>query len=151
MIPGLNFKVVPVLPPTSKDNTDFDGNTYIDTQGIGDGVMFLIACGSLAAAVGSTAEGSAPKIEECDTAGGSYTDVTGAALAAAIAGTKDGKVYGIYVNLRKTHKRFMRVNAPHVGNGSATQSYLCIMALAFGQQTAPQVAADMGLEELIIA
>lgn len=150
MNPGLNLKVVNLLPPCSKDNGDFDGNTYVDTFGL-DAILFLITTGSLAAAVGSTAEANAPKVVECDTTGGQYTDVTGAALADAIAGTEDNKSFGIYVNLRKTHKRYMKVDPPHVGNGSGTVSYLDIKALCFGPQVSPQSAADMGLEELVEA
>jgi len=151
MIEALNFKAVPVLPPVSKDNGDFDGNAVYDTQGIGDGILFLIQCGSLAAAVGSTAETDPLKITECDTDDGEFTDITGAELAAAIAAGKDGKVYGIFVSLRKTHKRFMKVDPPHVGSGTGTSSWIAILALGFGPQIAPQTAADMGLEELVLA
>lgn len=145
----LNVKITNCLSPQGVDNTAFANNAAVDTQGLTD-LLFLIECGALAAAIGSTAATAALKIEEGDTVGGSYTDVTDAALAAAIAGTKDNKLYAIRVNLRKTHKRFMRVNAPTAGNGSGTVSYLSIKAIGI-PDIAPKNAADMGLEELVLA
>ena len=145
----LDLKFTQLLAPTPKDNGDFDGNTYIDTQGL-DAVLFLISTGDLAAAIGSTAEGNAIKIEECDTAGGTYTDVTDAALADAIANDEDNLMFAIFVNLRKTHKRYMRVNAPHAGDGTGTDSLLNIIALGV-PNIGPTSAAEMGLTELITA
>ena len=141
------IKFTQCLAPTPKDNGDFAGNAAVDTRGLKE-LAFLIETGDLAAAVGSTAEGNALKIEECDTEGGSYTDVTGAALADAIAADEDNKMFGIVVDLKKSHKRFMRVNAPHAGDGSGTDSLLSVVALGVPDQS-PVNAADAGLEELI--
>ncbi|HSV42992.1 MAG TPA: hypothetical protein VLJ10_00415 [Candidatus Bathyarchaeia archaeon] len=151
MIEQLVISVVSALPPVSKDNGDFDGNAVIDTHGIKTGVLYLIQCGSLAAAVGSVAEANAIKIQECDTVDGEFTDIEGAALSGPIAGDKDGKIYGVFVNLRKSHKRYQKVAAPHVGDGSGTASLLSILALQIDPQIAPESAADFGLEELVLA
>jgi len=144
------LKFTQCLAPTSVDNTDFAGNTYVDTLGLG-AVMFLISTGDLAAAIGSTAEGTAPLVEECDTTGGSYTAVTGAALADAIADTEDNSLFAIFVDLTKSHKRYMQVQAPHAGDGSATLSLLEIIAIGFPSDQMPHNAAGMGLTELIEA
>jgi hypothetical protein len=139
-----------LVPPQGVDNTTYARNTYIDTQGLA-GVMFVVQSGLLAAAVGSTTASAALKIEECDTTSGSFTDVTGAALSVAIPATADDKVYGIFIDLRKTHKRYMQFNAPTAGNGSATTSLLTVLAIGFPKDTAPASASAMGLAELIEA
>lgn len=149
MIEALNEKVVVLLPSQLKNDGDFADNGYIDTARYGHlKVEFLV--GTLDAAIGSTAEGTAPKLEECDTSGGSYTDVTDAALADAIAATEDDKIFAICYDLNKTHKRFVRVNAPHAGAGT-TGCNLCIIGRLTKPQRSPGDAADMGYEELINA
>ena len=151
MIPeAQNTKKILLLPPQLKDNGDFAGNTYVDVSGWGY-AEFIMLIGTLDAAVGSTAEGNAVKLEECDTAGGTYTDVTDAALADAIGATEDDSLFQIDVNLTdKTHKKYMRVNAPHAGDGTngANMAILCILSKP---QIAPATAAERGLAEHIIA
>jgi hypothetical protein len=148
----LKFKTV--TPPQLKDDGDFAGNTYYDTQGLA-AILFLLAVGTTdvaaGAAIGSTAEATAPLVEECDTTGGSYTAVTGAALANAIQYNEDDKLFGIYVDLTKTHKRYMQIQAPHSAAGAVNGSNLAILAVGFPLDESPRNAAGMGLEELIEA
>jgi len=148
----LKFKTV--TPPQIKDDGDFAGNTYYDTQGLG-AMLFLLMVGTtdVAAgdAIGSTAEGTAPLVEECDTTGGSYTAVASAALADAIQYNEDDKLFGIYVDLTKTHKRYMQVQAPHSAAGAVNGSNLAILAIGFPVDESPRCAAGMGLTELIEA
>jgi len=143
-----------VLPPQLADDGDFAGNTYIDTLGLG-GILFLFATGTtdVAAgdAIGSTAEGTAPKLEECDTTGGSYTAVADAALADSIQYDEDDKLFGIFVDLARTHKRYMQVTAPHTAAGAVNGSNLAIIAIGFPSDQMPKSAAGMGLAELIEA
>jgi len=147
ILKAARFKTV--TPPQIKDNGDLAGNTPIDTLGLG-AVLFLIITGTIDAALGSTAEGTAPLVEECDTSGGSYTAVTGAALADAIADTEDDSIFGIFVDLTKTHKRYMRPQAPHAGDGTNGVN-ACILAIGFPSDQLPRSAAEMGLAELIEA
>ena len=149
MIDVQKQKMVLALPSQLKDDGDFAGNACVDTSGFGH-VRFLFAVGTLDIAIGSTAEGNAPKIEECDTSGGSYSDVTDAALADAIAADEDDSFFAIDVDLLKTHKRYMRVNAPHAGDG-AVGANLCIIAILSDPQIAPDNAAEQGLVEHISA
>jgi len=148
----IKFKTV--TPPQIKDNGDFAGNVHIDTVGMSS-ILFLLAVGTtdVAAgdAIGSTAEGTAPLVEECDTSGGTYTAVTEAALADAIQYNEDDKLFGIYVDLTKSHKRYMRVQAPHSAAGAVNGSNLAIIALGFPLDESPRNAAGMGLVELIEA
>lgn len=138
-----------LLSPQLKDNGDFSSNGYVDTAGW-NRVRFLFITGAIDAAIGSTAEGNAPKIEECDTSGGSYSDVDDAALADAIANDEDDSLFAIDVDLRKSHKRYMRVNTPHAGDG-ATGCYLAILAILSEPQVAPVSASERGFAEQIEA
>lgn len=150
MIDMDNVKHVLLTPPQLKDNGDLASNTYVDTAGFGH-VRFLIATGAIDAALGSTAETAAPKIEECDTTGGTYTAVSGAALAAAIPDTGGSKLYAIDVDLTKSHKRYMQVNAPHAGDGTNGVT-ACIQAiLSHPIGNTPATAAERGLTEHIKA
>jgi hypothetical protein len=145
-----NLKFALLTPPQLKDNGDLASNTYVDTAGFGH-VRFLIATGAIDAALGSTAETAAPKIEECDTTGGSYTDVSGAALADAIADTEDSSLFAIDVDLTKSHKRYMQVNAPHAGDGTAGVTACIIAILSRPIGNTPATAAECGLAERIKA
>jgi hypothetical protein len=143
------LKFALLLPPISANDANFGGNTYVDTQGWSH-VRFLFTTGALAAGVGSTAAGTAPLIEECDTTGGSYTAVSSAALADAISDSEDDSMFAIDVDLTKSRKRYMRVQAPDAGAGACL---LCIHAIlskkdsgAFGG-----AAAESGLAEKISA
>ena len=138
-----------LVPPQLKDNGDFAGNTYFDTQGLA-AVLALLHVGALDIAVGSTAEDAAPFLEECDIVDGTYTAITGAALSAVISATDDNKLFGIHVDLTKTHKRYLRINAPHSGDGTAGAN-LSAIAIGFPADVMPNSAAAMGLEELIEA
>jgi len=143
------LKLAQVLPPQVKNNGAFANNTYADVSEAAE-ALFLFQYGASDVAVGSGDDTTAPFIEECDTTGGSYTPVTGAALAAVLSATDDNELHAIRVNLKKTHKRYMRVNAPTAGNNStgANLSILCIL----GQIARSTLdAAGMGLTELVEA
>ena len=141
----LKFKLC--LPPISATGAAFAGNTYVDTQGLG-AILFLLTTGTIGADIGSTLATTPPLVEECDTVDGDYTAVTGAALADVIADTEDDTMWGIYVDLTKTHKRYMQVQAPTAGTGA---SILGIHAIGFPLDESPRNAAGMGLTELIEA
>ena len=141
------LKFTALLPTEKfKNNGAFGGNTYADTLGL-SAILFLIDIGTTDVIVGSGGTAAALKIEECDTTGGSYTDVTGAALAAVISATGDSKLRGIFVDLSKSHKRYMQ--APTAGN--STGANLNITAIGFPSDQMPKSAAEMGLTELIEA
>lgn len=147
-----NSKSTLMLPPQLKNDGDFVGNLYIDTAGYEGGLLrvkFLV--GTVDAAIGSTAETAAPKLEECDTTDGTYTDITGAALADAIEATEDDKIFCIDVDLDKIHKRYIEVDPPHAGAGT-TGCNLCIIGELYGPSGAgPDAAAEQGFAEHITA
>ena len=144
-----DLKVVTVLPPQLKNNGAFAGNTYVDTHKAGS-CRFLFLVGETDAAVGSTDAAHALKIEECDTTNGQYTDVENAALSAVIAANDDNLNFAIDIDLRKTHKRYMRPNAPTADN-QTTGCNLTILAILGDLEVAPDSAAERGLEEHIHA
>ncbi len=149
MIEVQNQKIAILTPPQIKDNGDLAGNTYVDTAGWNHlRVLFII--GTLDIGLGSTAEGTAPFIEECDTTGGGYTAVTDAALADAIGALEDDKLFAIDIDLTKSHKRYMQVNAPHAGDGTNGVN-AAIIAILSRPEIGPMTAAQMGLAEHITA
>ncbi len=149
MIEVQNQKLAILTPPQLKDAGALTGNTYVDTAGWNHlRVLFII--GALDIGLGSTAAGTAPKIEECDTTGGSYTDVSSAALADAIGALEDDKLFAIDVDLTKSHKRYMQVNAPTAGDGT-TGVNAAIIAILSRPDIGPKNAAEQGLEELVAA
>lgn len=146
ILKALKFKLC--LPPISATGAAFAGNTYADTQGLG-AILFLLTAGTIGADIGSTLVTTPPLIEESDTIGfESPTDVTNAELADVIADTEDDTMWGIYVDLTKSHKRYMKVQAPTVDTGA---SILGIHAIGFPLDESPRNAAGMGLTELIEA
>lgn len=58
---------------------------------------------------------SALKIQECDTTGGTYTDITGADFSVAPAtlplGTDDGGIFRVSIDLNRWRKRYKKVVA----------------------------------------
>ena len=151
MIEIQNTKVGIMLPPQVKNNDDFDSNTYIDTAGFGHlRILFITGVITASSPIGSTAEGTAPLVEECDTVGGSYTVVTDAALADAIADDEDSKIFAIDITLIRSHKRYMRVQAPHSGDGTPGAA-LAIIGILSKPEIGPVNAGGQGLEEHITA
>lgn len=149
MIPVQNQKVVLCVQPQTKDNGAYAGQAYVDTAGWGH-VRFLFAVGPGDIASGSTLITTPPLIEECETTGGSYTAVTGAALAAAISASDDGNMRAIDIDLTKAHKRYMQVQSMVAGDGTAG-GCLCVIAILSKPEVMPVTAAAMGLAELINA
>jgi len=149
MNPIETIKIKQLVPPQIKDNGAFDGNTYVDTSGWNKlRIAFIV--GTLDIAVGSTSADAAPFVEECDTTGGSYTAVTDAALSAVIGAGDDDKNFAIDIDLTKTHKRYMQVNAPTAGDGT-NGANMTIIALLSRPAISPVSAAEQGFEEIISA
>jgi hypothetical protein len=144
-----DLKAKIITPPQLKNNGAFASNTYFDTAGVGASLVLIVA-GVIDAIIGSTDTAHALKVEECDTTDGTYSDVSGAALSAVIAATDDGKMYGIHIDHAKTHKRYMRVNAPTAGNGT-TGCNAAIVVIQNPLDESPGSAAKMGMAEFIQA
>lgn len=136
-----------LVPPQLKDDGDLAGNTYFDTAGMA-AVLVLGIVGTTDTALGSTAEGTAPYLEECDTTNGTYTKITGSDLAAVLAATDDSTLVGWFVDRASTRKRYLEINAPHAGNGTTGCNFAAI-AIGIPEGNLPITAAGCGLKELI--
>jgi len=148
MNPVENSKIVILVPPETKNNGAFTTNNYVDVSGFSD-ALFLFAMGTTDVIVGSTDTSTPPLIEECDTTDGSYTAVTDAELSAVIGAGDDDKLFGIFVDLRKTHKKYMRVQAPTAGD--STSAAMCILCILSSPAKTPETDAAAGFEERIFA
>ena len=138
-----------MVQPELKDNGAFTNKTYFDTQGL-SGLLILFIMGQLDIGMGSDAATTPPKLEECDETGGTYSAITAAALSACPVTADDGKMYGIFVDLTKTRKRYIQVDDPVAGDGSAGVA-ACVLGIGFPSDVMPRSAAEMGLAELISA
>jgi len=132
-----------MTPIQLKDNGDLASNTYIDTDGYRE-LSVLLITGTIDAAIGSTAETTAPYLEECDTTDGTYTSFS-CQLAAAIADTKSNKLYRFNVMLDGSRKRYIQINAPHAGDGT-TGVYAAAVGELFGPNVEPNTDALRGLD-----
>lgn len=136
-----------LVPPQLKDNGAPAGITYLDTAAGGIGWSHL-RCRII---IGTTdiATTAAPKMQECDTTDGTYTDITGAALADAISDTEDDGVFAIDVDLTKSHKRYIKCLLT-MGDGTTGTNLSVLGTLSRPTKTSGS-AADAGLTELISA
>jgi hypothetical protein len=140
-------KIGTIVPPQIKDNGAFANNTYFDCDGV-EALLVILAMGATDIAMGSTDAATPPYLEECDTAGGTYTKITGSDLSAVIGAGDDDKRYGWFIDRRKTRKRFVRINAPTAGDGTAGVNAAAIV-IGFPVQQAPINATQMGLTQLV--
>jgi hypothetical protein len=148
MIEVQDTKRVILLRPQLRNGGAFANNTYVDCAGWGHlRVEFIL--GNTDVAVGSGDAATPPKLEECDTTDGSYTDITDAELAAVLGAGDDGLAKAIDVDLAHSHKRYVKVNAPTADSGS-TGCNLCIIATLSKPSFSPRDAEDQGLAELVV-
>jgi hypothetical protein len=142
-------KYVNAIPPAViKDNAAFVA-AEIDCLDF-DCALVLISLGATDIAM------AALSLQECDTTGGSFADVTGTVwgTAANIAGATstlpaagdDNKVFAIEVDCRK-RKRFLKLAAT-AGDGSAG-TYLSAVAILSRGDIAPVTAAQRGAAEIL--
>lgn len=126
--------------PEVKNNGAPASLTYVDTAGYKH-LRMLFLFGDVAAA--TTA---APKLTECDTSGGEYSDISGAALDAVVDTGDDNKIFAIDVDL-KDNKRYIKPSITVADN--STGEALCVLAILSNCcERAPESASEAGLEEL---
>jgi len=105
------------------------GNDVVASTGVGSAVNIQTYEGSAAFVLTAEAGGSgityAVKITECDTSGGSYTDVTGGAFTTTSANT--ALVEKIYLNISEL-KQYLKVSTTVAGGSGA--GALAVVALA---------------------
>ena len=147
ILKALKFDIM--VKPQLKDAGAFANNTYFDTAGLA-AILVLFILGDTDIAAGSDDTSTPLKLEECDTTGGTYTAVTSAALATVLGAGDDSTMRAIFVDLAKSHKRYIQVDDPTAGDGTAGVN-MCVLAIGFPSEVMPRTAAEMGLAELVEA
>ena len=140
-------KFVMLAPPQVKDNGQPARETYVDTKGYGH-LRVLIILGEIDADIAT----AAPSVSECDTTDGTYTDISGAIMAAVAADGDDDEMHAIDVDLMAgTRKRYMQCELT-TGDGT-TGTNLCVLGILSKKTTDDHdgLATDAGLDELVSA
>jgi hypothetical protein len=132
-----NCKVVTVCQPQLKDNGAATV-TYADCKGW-DHATFVLLNGT----VDTTTDA---KLQECDTSGGTYADITGAAIT-QLSATDDDKIAAIEVDLTKLRKRYLK---PVITAGDGTTGcYVAAVIILTRGEASPANAAAAGLAERV--
>jgi hypothetical protein len=109
---GQDVKIVPVIQPAAIVDAASFTTIEIDTRGYSEADIY-IQIGALDIAVG------AMKLQESDTTGSGFTDITGGDYSGALpSATDDNKFYAWHVPLLGGRKRFLKVVLTG-GDGSA--------------------------------
>lgn len=138
------MKIVPLIQPQAiKDDALFVGSVgstpaYVDCAGWNSArVVFQIGATDVTIAM--------MNVYECDTSGGTYTEINGADFVADTTSeptdTDDNKIYSVYLDLRK-QKRYLEVELK-AGNGS-TGTYATAYVVLCDPDIAPNSASERG-------
>lgn len=142
------IKVGLMVAPTLKDNTTYTTNA-IDAAGFRAALILLIP-GATDTTIGSTTAAGALQVEESDDSS-TWTDVSGAVTAAAIAADGDNLMHGIHIDRNKVCKRYLRLKAPTAGDGSTGANFCALALLGEKEGLIEESAAALGLTELVLA
>lgn len=142
MLVDLNqAKVVLTIPPIDANGTS-PTSTAIDTTGYG-GVFILFSTGNVAADM------TALKITECETSGGTYTDVSGTDISSVgtlpLGTGGDNKVSAFFIK-RDGHRKLYLEVACTAGAGATLVSAVAILV---SPTVAPLTATAKGLANAI--
>lgn len=109
----------------------------VDTIGASE-VAILVPIGNIAANM------TALKVTECDTSGGSYTDITGAAFTNPTAAGSDNTISVCYLNYRNgSRKRYLKVTA----TAGAAATLIGAYAILAGNERTPDTDTERGVAE----
>lgn len=139
-------KVVALVNPQAIKNNASYTVTELDTQGFRY-VDFYFMLGATDIAL------SALKVQETDTSGSGYADVTGADFSVSPAtlpsATDDNNVFAIRLDLTRARKRFFK---PVITVGSGTSGgFVVAWAVLSRAEQLPDTASDRGVtQELIV-
>lgn len=136
MINAQNYKTVMITQPAAiVDNAAFT-TAEIDTLGW--------SYAKITVAMGATDIGiTTLKLQESDTSGSGFADVTGGSFASALPGaTDDNKLYAFYVKLGGSRKRYLDVSI--TGGDGTTGTYLTAWVDLSRGGEFPNTAAERG-------
>ncbi|HXG66982.1 MAG TPA: hypothetical protein VNO70_17905 [Blastocatellia bacterium] len=144
MIDMQSVKFVSVTPPEAiRDNSSW-ATAEIDTKGF-DYATILVYLGATDIAM------AALKLQESDTSGSGFADVSGADFSVSPAtlpsATDDNKLFAIFVDLTK-RKRYLDL-VMTAGDG-ATGTFAVALAILSRAEEAPNSASERGLSQQLI-
>ena len=135
MIHQQNIKLLNVTPPAARVNNGSFTINEIDTKGF-DYLTVTLYLGDTDIAL------TVMKLQESDTSGSGYADVSGGAFSSLPAATDDNKFYRFFVPLQG-RKRYLKPVIT-VGNGS-TGAFAAIWAELSRAEQAPDSVSERGL------
>jgi hypothetical protein len=150
MIAIQKTKIVGITPPAAiVDNAAFT-TAAVDTKG-------WKHCRIIAYIGATDIAFAGMKVQECDTSGGSYADVTGAVFgtstntagstSAVPSATDDDKFFCVDIPLNGTRKRFLDLVA--TGGDGTAGTYMTAFAILSIPESAPDTAAEEGFDEVL--
>ena len=149
MNPIQNLKFVSVTPPAAIIDNASATTAYVDTAGW-DHALFVIYFGAMDIAA------TAMKLQECDTSGGSYADITGTVFGTSTntdgststlpSATDDNKFFAISVNTAG-RKRYLDLVLT-LGDGAAG-TYVTVFCILSRGDTDPSTAAGRGFSQVL--
>lgn len=149
MIYAQDAKYINAVPPGAiKDNASFTP-VAIDTKGY-DYAEIIVNLGATDIAM------AALKVQECDTSGGSYADVTGlifgtsdnlAGSTSNLPAATDDNAIEVFQIPLQTRKRYLKVIAT-AGNGTSG-TYLAAIARLSRAKVLPSTAALAGADQIL--
>jgi hypothetical protein len=135
MVEALNMKHLDAIAPVSLNNAS---GTVIEIDTLGfNYAQFILSVGATAGNI------SVFKIQESDTSGSGFADITGAAPASLPGTSDDNKRYAVNVNCGGVRKRYMQVVLTEDNTGAALVHVSAILSRA---NEAPNTAAERGFE-----
>lgn len=149
MIPAQNNKFLAVVPPEAiRDNGSYT-SAAVDTNGA-DYTEIVVHLGATDIAM------AALKMTECDTSGGSYTDITGLVFGTSTntagststlpTATDDDKFFLFQIDMRY-RKRYLKIVAT---NGDGTVGgFICVIAILSRLEQSPKTAALAGCDQIL--
>lgn len=138
-----------VSPEAIKDNGSYTSQAG-DTKGY-DSAVVVVQMGATDIAA------TVLKVQECDTSGGTYTDITGATCdggtnidgttASLPAATDDDKFFAVQLSNLATRKRYLKIVLT-IGDGT-TGAFASVFALLFRGKDVPATPAELGCDHFV--
>ena len=139
---GMNVRVAKVLAPISLSGGATATTTEVDTVNVG--VKYNQATVYIMSGLVGANGVSTLKVQEGDTSGGSYTDITGASFT-ALADADDNIIVACDIDLRK-RKRYLNVV---ITNGATNASVMCAWCELTRAEETPSSKTQRGVQELL--
>jgi len=143
MIEIQGTKAVAALQPEVLNNGSGTA-VEVDTQGFAY-ATFFIQTGTMA----TSSNISVCKVQESDTSGSGFADITSAGLASGdLDADTDDAVAAIEVDLRGNRERYLQLVVTESGSANAPISAVCVLSMASELQE-PNSASGRGLTALV--